>query len=169
MTTKQPLSEEPSTTTSLTSLPPLTPPSPPRFLTFSEMVELDAQQQQEQPKTRRLTDLFDGVLGDQTLLVSDYQRHPEKYGEEVRGLLEHLMQGSRSVEHLTTSERRLLNLATFDYFQAVPPKKEPPVTHGSNKAKPRAQVPHKTASKKEKPRPGLDVPVTELPAYWWLQ
>jgi hypothetical protein len=168
MTTKQPLSEEPSTTTSLTSLQPLVAPPPPCFPTFSELVEQDSQEQGK-PKTRRLADLFDGVLGDQTLLVSDYQRHPEKYGEEVRGLLEQLMQGSKSAEHLTTSERRLLNLATFDYFQAAPLKKEPPVTHGSNKAKPRTQAPRKAAPKREKPRPGIDVPVTELPAYWWLQ
>lgn len=168
MTTKQPLSEEPLTTTSPTSLPPLTPPPPPRFPTFSELVDLD-NQEQETPRTGRLADLFDGVLGDQTLLVSDYQQHPEKYGEEVRGLLEQLMQGSKSVEHLTTSERRLLNLATFDYFQEAPLRKEAPVTHGSNKAKPRAQAQRKVAVKREKPRPGIDVPVTELPAYWWLQ
>lgn len=167
MTTKQPLSEEQLTTTSLTSLPPLKAPPPPCFPTFSELVELD-KQEQEQPR-RRLADLFDGVLGDQTLLVSDYQKYPEKYGEEVRGLLEQLMQGSKSAEHLTTSDRRLLNLATFDYFQTPPLKKEPPVTHGSNKAKPRAQAPRKVAPQREKPRPGIDVPVTELPAYWWLQ
>jgi hypothetical protein len=168
MTTKQPLSEEPSTTTNLTSLQPPVAPPPPQFPTFSELVELEAQEQAT-PKMRRLTDLFDGTLGDPTLLVSDYQRNPEKYGDEVKGLLEQLMQGSKSVERLTTSERRLLNLATFDYFQAPPLKKEPPVTHGSNKGKPRPQAPRKAAPKREKPRPGIDVPVTELPAYWWLQ
>lgn len=171
MTTKQPLSEEQLTTTELTSLPPLTAPSPPVFPTFTELVEMDLQEQAAPTKARRLSDLFD-LLKDQNLLLSDYQRYPEKYGEEVHELLGQLMQGSKSAERLTPSDRRLLNIATFDYFQSVPPKKPKPVTNGSRKAPVVAEAKPTKAWLKadnEKPRPGADVPVTELPAYWWLQ
>lgn len=169
MNTKQPSVESLSIITAPTSLPPLETPQPPSFPTFTELVEEDLAQQ-ETPRTKRLLDLFDGTLGDPTPLIVDYQKHPEKYGQEVHDLLEQLMQGSKSVEQLTKAERHLLNLATWDYYSAVPLKKDPPTTHGSNKARPkRPSRQRKVVPKRAKPRPGADVPVTELPAYWWLQ
>lgn len=165
MSTK-PSSEKPQlNTASLLSLKPLEAPTPPKFPTFKELVEED-KQDQLRPPLKKETDLFDGILGDLTLLVSDYQRHPEKYGIETHDLLEQLMHGSKSIEHLTTHERRLLNLATFDYYQSKPQKKD----HQKTQKPPerRAATPRKVP-KKERPRPGVDVPVTELPAYWWLQ
>lgn len=164
MNTKTQSEELQSSTSSLPSLKPLAAPTPPNFPTFAELVEEDRKAQLS-PQRKKETDLFDGILGDLTLLVSDYQRHPEKYGIETHDLLEQLMHGSKSIEHLTTHERRLLNLATFDYYQAVPPKKD--------KQKPTRAAPQRRSSahvkaKSEKPRPGIDVPETELPAYWWL-
>jgi len=165
MNTKPSSEELPSSIVNLPSLKPLEALTPPKFQTFDELVEEDRKEQLH-PQTRKEMDLFDGILGDPTLLVSDYQRHPEKYGAETHGLLEQLMQGSKSIERLTTHERRLLNLATFDYYQAVPPKKEVPKP---TKTPDRRAAKQREAPKKEKPRPGVDVPVTELPAYWWLQ
>lgn len=168
MTTKRSLPKTPSESTELTSLPKIEPPSPLKFPTFAELVELE----QNQPPTtgrRKMNDLFDGVLGDVTLLLADFQDHPEKYGKETHGLLEQLMSGSTSIEQLSASERRLLNLATFDYYQAVP-RKQPdhPARAAATPQLTRRQRRIKQKAERPRPRPGIDVPVTELPAYWWM-
>ena len=155
----------------LTKLPELQPQEAPRFPTFQELVDLDATTSKE-TESRRLSDLFDGTLGDQTRLVDDFQRHQEKYGEECHDLLQRLASGNLSVEQLSQNDRRLLNLATFDFHQAAPPKKAPTIKKPgtSMQAKPRRRTGlfNKARVQTQKPRPGIDVPVTELPAYWWL-
>lgn len=155
----------------LRKLPELQPPEAPRFPTFQELVDLDATTSMETGR-RRLSDLFDGTLGDQTRLVEDFQRSPEKYGEECQELLQRLASGKSSVDQLNDHDRRLLNLATFDYHQTPPPKKTPTIKKPgvSMEAKPRRRTGlfNKERAQTQKPRPGIDVPVTELPAYWWL-
>jgi hypothetical protein len=146
----------------LDPIPPLTPPA---FPTFSELVEADTLQTQQ--KSKRLTDLFDGTLGDLTLLVSDYQEHPDKYEASVKDLLEQLMHGSKLLEHLSSSDRLLLNIATLCYHQAAPPP--PARTANAPRRKLDKTSKARKNQKQQKPRPGTDVPVTELPAYWWLQ
>jgi hypothetical protein len=177
MTTKKRRKERSSTTQQttsqpgLTSLPEVPPLEAPQFPTFQELVDLDATSMKA-TGNRPLSDLFDGTLGDQTRLVEDFQRHPEKYGEESHDLLQRLASGSSSVDHLSPTDRRLLNLATFDFHQAVPPKKPPTpkksTTSMQNKPLQRTGRFNKPKVKIQKPRPGVDVPVTELPVYWWL-
>jgi hypothetical protein len=153
-------------------LPEVPPLEAPQFPTFQELVDLEATTTRE-TGSRRLSDLFDGTLGDQTRLVEDFQRNPEKYGEECHGLLRRLESGSSSVDHLSPEDRRLLNLATFDFHQTAPPKKPattPKKSPVSMQAKPRQRTGrfNKVRVETQKPRPGIDVPVTELPVYWWL-
>lgn len=157
MTTRSPSPPKPDC---LVGLPPIQPPMPPAFPAFEELVAEDAQRQP--PTAKKLSDLFDGTLGDLTLLVSDYQRSPEKYGEAEQALLEQLMHGSKSLGRLSSSERLILNMATLNYHQADRPQRvrKPDPPRKPTRAKPR---------KRQEPRPGLDVPVTELPAYWWLR
>lgn len=175
MPTEKPSSATNSTAQSLErlpSIPNLLPPEPPQFPSFKELVELDRAEQLQPQKTRRLSDLFDGTLGDPTLLVADFQRHPEKYGEESQEFLGQLASGTKSIKHLTSHERHLLNLATFDYYQTPTPK--PKVTTAQRAAtkltgKPTRRKRIRRKVQKPKPRPGVDVPVTELPVYWWMQ
>ena len=154
----------------LTCLPEIQPPIFPEFPTFQELVKQHEESSSE-TVSRRLSDLFDGTLGDQTRLVEDFQKYPEKYGEECRELLQRLESGSASVKHLNPNDRRLLNLATLDYHQSVPPKKSPtPENSTAKESRPVQRVQRVKRQKPpiERPRPGLDVPVTELPVYWWL-
>lgn len=164
------------------SLPVIEPPSPLRFPTFKELVESDANQSQTLvTPPRRMNDLFDGILGTLDPLLADYQANPTKYGEETHPLLERLTHGMNSLERLTESERRLLNLATLDFYSATKPKVEEPRRPALELPKDGAEIDgegaedeyektaHQDAKKPEAPVPGVDVPATELPAYWWLQ
>ena len=164
------------------SLPVIAPPSPLRFPTFQELVEADANPSPTSgtPKPK-LNDLFDGILGTLDPLLADYQANPTKYGEETHQLLEQLIHGSSSLERLTTNERRLLNLATLDFYSATKPKAEAPRLPALEAPEEEAdgeaeddhdeheKNAHQDTKKPEAPVPGVDVPVTELPAYWWLQ
>lgn len=176
MSTKQSSQHTPSETMAPLSLPAIEPPSPPQFPTFQQLVELDRESLQRTlaAPPRRLNDLFDGILGDLAPLLADYQTNPEKYGEETHELLEQLTHGSKLLEQLSANERVLLNRATFDFYQAVPPKKPVPLVKQAEAKDPAdelegAESEGADAEKPEAPVPGVDVPVTELPAYWWLQ
>lgn len=182
MSTKPNSPPKPFESMELLSLPKIEPPSPPVFPTFQQLVEEDlVSLSSSLVPTRKLNDLFDGMLGTLDPLLADYQANPEKYGVETHALLEQLMHGSKSLEQLSTTERRLLNLATLDFYAVVQPKVEPPRPvareMAEEDAEPDAGAEHdeeeKSASadtkKPEAPIPGVDVPVTELPAYWWLQ
>ena len=163
MTTKLSPTEDLSLTR-LDPLPELEPPAPLKFPTFQEVVDLEIQQQQMGTESRRLLDLFDGTLSDQTPLIDDFQRHPEKYGEETHELLGLLASGNKSVGHLTPHERRLLNLATLDFHQG-PTQPKVPIPA-------RQKATQKPARMKNAPRPRSrinSVPDTQLPAFWWRQ
>lgn len=176
MTTK--LSLPPDTSQILpVKLDPILPPDPPRFPTFSELVELDASTPIEMTR-RGSTDLFDGFLGDVTPLLSDFQENPERYGEETHALLEQLMSGNTSIERLSATEKRLLSLATYDFFQSKPVKnREKQASKKQASAKPGRVYKAKTLnqlrresnkSNKLGSERRRSVPETELPAYWWL-
>jgi hypothetical protein len=169
MTTRKRTSKSKPEGTSLEELPALSPPQPPTFPSFKELVELDTTEQLQPQKSRRLLDLFDGTLGDLTPLLEDFRRSPEKYGNESQSLLEQLESGNKSVGQLNSHERRLLNLATFDYHQAPSPKRPNPVQRAAaSSAGTTTRKQRLKHRKTEKPRPGVDIPVTELPAYWWM-
>lgn len=179
MNTKKSSPHAPSETMELRSLPAIEPLSPPQFPTFQQLVEASTESQPVTGSSRKLNDLFDGMLGTLAPLLADYQETPEKYGEETRPLLERLTHGMTSLEQLSTTERMLLNRATFDYYQAPPPKVEPPKLQLSDEKTELEKLAEfeeefeveddvTTETKGPGPVPGVDVPVTELPAYWWL-
>lgn len=179
MSTKQKWQHAPSEITELPSLPPLEPLSPPTFPTFQQQVEADLASQQAPPAPRKMNDLFDGILGTLDPLLADFQASPEKYGEETHELLSQLILGSKSLEQLSPTERRLLNLATFDFYQTPKPKPPAPLVKeaaaDTEENEPEDELDEEAeerqAAKNEEgqgPIPGVDVPVTELPAYWWL-
>ncbi len=166
------------------SLPKIEPLSPLRFPTFQELVEADlatSRSPTSATPSKKLNDLFDGTLGTLDPLLADYQTTPEKYGVETHALLEQLIHGTKSLEQLSTTERRLLNLATLDFHSAYKPKPEQPRLPPHQLAEEEAdadtedreyeeeKTAHADTKKPEAPVPGVDVPATELPAYWWLQ
>lgn len=175
MNTKPKWPREQSEITELPSLPAIEPLSPPAFPTFQQLVEAD-RVSPPAVSSKKLNDLFDGILGTLDPLLTDYQASPEKYGEETHELLEQLTLGSKSLEQLSTNERRLLNLATFDFYQT--PKPAPPLVkeavakvvdeEPTEDFDEEAELRESAHEKGRGPVPGLDVPVTELPAYWWL-
>ena len=181
MSTKQKWQHEPSEITALPSPPKIEPLSPPTFPTFQQLVEAERVSQQSTSSIpKKMNDLFDGILGTLEPLLADFQASPEKYGEETHELLGQLILGSKSLEQLSANERRLLNLATFDFYQAPKPKPSEPLVKEAAAEDEEDEDPidefdeeaeGRWASKNEKgrgPIPGVDVPVTELPAYWWL-
>lgn len=170
-------------TTELLSLPKIEPLSPLRFPTFQELLEkeLESLSQISRTPSKPTNDLFAGMLGTLEPLLDDYQAHPEKYDSIAGALLEQLIHGMKSLEQLTTTERQLLNLATLDFFSPVKPKAEPPRLQPAESTEEEADPDYDEeqdeeekrasadAKKPEAPVPGVDIPVTELPAYWWLQ
>lgn len=183
MNTKLSSPPKPFETMELLSLPKLEPPSPLRFPTFQEIVESELANLSPTLPTppTKTNDLFGGMLGTLDPLLADYQATPEKYDVATHALLEQLIHGIKSLEQLSTTERALLNIATLDFFSAVKPKAEPPrllpaesveeeADPGGEEEQPEYEkYAHTDAKKPEAPVPGVDVPMTELPAYWWLQ
>lgn len=180
MSTKPKWPHEQSEITALPFPPKIEPLSPLTFPTFQQLVEVD---RASLPATlsappRKLNDLFDGILGTLDPLLADFQASPEKYGEETHALLEQLILGSKSLEQLSENERRLLNLATFDFYQTPKPTPAAPLVKEAAAEDDEElvdeldeEVEERRAAKNDRgqgPVPGVDVPVTELPAYWWL-
>lgn len=119
------------------------------------------------PEQKPSLGLFESLLNNPAILYEDFLKDPTKYDPALEKLLMELATGNKQVRTLLPADRMLLDVATLEYAQAPRPK--PP-------AKPAAQAPTTdddvveewTSTKEQKPRPGIDVPVTELPAYWWL-
>ena len=164
MPTKKPSLKEFSPDISLPflgPLEPLAPPSPPTFPRFEDLVREETERQAT-TKTKPLMDLVSAYLPDPSPLLEDFQKNPKRYGVETHELLGQLMQGSKSVEHLSPNERTLLNRATFDYFQTAPAK---PVERNVRSTKTAATA--QRTSRIRKPRPPRTAR-TELPDFWWL-
>lgn len=169
MTTNERSLSKLSIATAPKSLPPLEPPPPPHFPTLEEVVQLASEEVYQRP-ARRALGLFDGLLGDPTPMLEDFSRHPERYGAEGHDLLGRLLSGSTSLKQLSDEERRILDLATFDFMQNPQPQGQTKQAQALKPMTSSVETPKELRAKleKQKPRPGVDVPVTELPAYWWL-
>lgn len=150
------------------NLEPLAPLSPLSFPKFHELVNpktFEVARETGPAVSSQPQGLFNGLLRDDfTVLYQDATENPGKYDEQTLGLLMQLVQGATKVRELTESERRLLDKATIDFASYVPPKppprKEPPAPTRASSDKTPVSAP---------PIPGIDVPETDTPAYWWLQ
>lgn len=137
---------ESTDTTSLPSLEPLSFPS------FPSLVELA-----EETPVKMEKGMFETFLNDPAQIYQDALSDPAKYEAGVLELSSSLLQG-RKLKELTPEEMRLLDRATLSFVQV--PRTAPAPT------KPRPQP--KPVVVEEKPTPGVDVPMTELPAFWWV-
>lgn len=144
----------------LAPLPSLVPPSFPKFRELVNHSTFEVAP--EAVPEARPQGLFHGLLRDNyEALHRDAADNPDKYTGEARELLLQLVQKSKDVRKLTSAERSLLNRATLDFASYVSPRtvqKAPPAPARKKAERP---VP-------PPPRPGVDVPETDMPAYWWL-
>lgn len=131
-------------------------PGLPAFPTFEQLV-----QESQTPEQKRSPGLFESLLNNPAVLYEDFLKNPEKYDPALEKLLMELATGNKKLKGLSPEETTLLDRSTLDYAQATP---KPP----ARPSVPRPSIAESGAPKEEKPRPGIDVPVTELPAYWWV-
>lgn len=152
-------------------LPFLKPLSSPSFQKFPTLYELANETQQTQRP--REVGLFEGLLGNPAVLYEDVLKSPGKYDERVSQVLAELTSGSKNLSALSTEERGLLDQAVLDYSQVsrkpVTPTPRASVSSSTSKEKAPTRARKSRRTKAEEPRPGIDVPVTELPAFWWLR
>jgi hypothetical protein len=111
--------------------------------------------------------LFSALLKDHVeILATDALEGPDKYNPQAVELLNEMLDGKKSTKSLTDTERKILDQATLDFASYTPPKQVPtqPV-----RALPVRAVKAREDTEDADPTPGVDVPVTEAPAYWWLK
>lgn len=155
-----------STSNAFSAMMGLLPPQPPKFPKFAELVDpktFEVAEVSGEP-VRKETGLFYGLLGDDVrALHQDATENPDKYDDHTVGLLTQLVQGAKDVRALSRQERDLLDRATLSFASYVSPPKAPKVQR---------PVVEKTAAEEPMdalPTPGIDVPETNAPAYWWLR
>jgi hypothetical protein len=111
--------------------------------------------------------LFSALLKDHVeILATDAIEEPEKYNPEAVELLNEMLGGKKSPQSLTDSERRLLDQATLDFATYTPRKQAVPAP---SRALPARAAKETESTEDAEPIPGVDVPVTEAPAFWWLR
>ncbi len=142
-----------STPDSLAPLAPLKPKP------FPNLFELASEDRQSQKVVSRQRGLFEELLGRPEALFIDSLEFPEKYEEQTSRLLRSLVSGERRLEDVTAEEMALLDRATVDFASAPPPAK---------KVEQRRTAAPRREAAVAGPVAGEDVPLTELPPFWWL-
>lgn len=142
------------------------PLAAPKFPRFNDIVSPKTFEVASAPASaRRVTGLFDGVLGgNAAALYQDAIEHPEKYDEQAVGLLTELVQGAKKRVDLEETDIRLLDRATLDFASYVKPpaqRKQPTSMTKSAKSVEFTEGPD------EVPFDENDVP-DGTQAYWWL-
>ena len=154
-----------SLTESLEPLAPLLAPSFPKFHELVNPKTFEVAREVGPSVSSQPQGLFNGLLRDDfATLYQDATENPSKYDEQTVGLLMQLMQGAIKVRELTEAERRLLDKATIDFASYVSPKAAP-----KKVPPPPAQTSSDKTPVTAPPTPGIDVPETDTPAFWWLQ
>jgi hypothetical protein len=169
MSSNEPKLKESPSFTALSSLKPLSPPSFPNFPKFPTLKDCArlAGEEEQQRLERKPDGIYENILGNPALLYNDLLKNPDRYEDGVQELLSRLIMGAGTSE-LEEEERALLSRATLQYVSTDPPK--PPRPEGkstASKKPPRAKA-SEPSPRKKRPRPGKDVPVTEMRPFWWL-
>ena len=107
----------------MTNLIPLLPPQAPSFSSFL-ISTTPATLPSAKDETRG--GLFEALVGDPNVMLSDYLDHPEKYEAGVYDLLLDLTGGRRRYTDLTPDEKRLLEHAVLDFNETNKKPPEPP-------------------------------------------
>jgi hypothetical protein len=150
----------------------LKPLSVPRFPTFFELAS-----QTESPSKKRETGLFEGLLGDPTVLFNDLLDNPGKYEAGVDQVVQRLVSGQASLDDLNEQERQLLDRATLDFSQ--PRRSEEPL---SPKPAPRRDPaddlepeelgdelgPQEPGDEEDEERKPTTGPQGPMKAFWWV-
>jgi hypothetical protein len=141
-------------------------PKFPSFPTVAELLDQEhphplARLTSELPKRPPSYGLLQELLGGRLdVLISDAQRHPERYDVDTRELLELLGSNPAAFQKMNPTEQQMLNRAVIDYA-AFKPREKPPIPPKAQKAKP-VNV--------EEPEPPVEEegPGNVLSNYWWL-
>lgn len=158
-------SNDSSTQSSLTSLPTTRAYQFPKLNEIVDPVTMEVLLPSESPEPVQPQGLFNGLMrGHVEILAQDILDHPERYSPEALTLVQQILERQKSLETLAPSERSVLDRATLDFATFVPPS----VKHERKPPPPKPRVRTQVAAVEE-PVPGVDVPVTEMPAYWWLK
>lgn len=158
-------SERSLLTESLTSLPRVEAYRFPKLfdLVHPKTFELSNEETGSSSDPQRNVGLFEGLLRNQyEVLAQDAEDSPEKYDPKVLVLLREILEQKKSVKSLSDVDRALLDRATLDFATFIPPKKKETAPPPPTRPRVREVV-------SEDPIPGVDVPVTDVPAYWWLK
>jgi len=131
-------------------------PSPPSLPSFVELARLDST-----PPPPAGKGLFEALVGDTLPLYQDSVEHPDKFSSEGIALLAELAQGGKKVSELSPEDKRLLDLATIDFANALPKAKHLPLR--------RRAPPREKPTETSDPIRGVDTPEEAPTAYWWLK
>lgn len=122
----------------LLTLMQLQPLVPPRFPTLSELLRPPVVSKSSSPPSG----LFCSLVGVPEVMFDDLLRDPKKYEDGVAELLQEMIQGSKTIGSLSSSEMRLLDRATLDLNRSSSAKP-------SESSKPSTPEKPKTSSESE--------------------
>jgi hypothetical protein len=130
----------------------------PRAVSFPTVDEFLASSAPVPPK--RPNGLFETLLGSVELLYEDAHRHPTKYTDATRELIDRLAAGELTLPQLSDVERQSLDHATIDFASHAPTERRVPVA--------------KLQVSPAAPVEPMETPVEPAPpenpdAYWWLR
>lgn len=111
-----------------------------------------------------LQELLGGRL---EVLIADAERHPDRYDEDTKDLLEILAAGTKTIEKLNPTEQLLLNRAVIDYAAFKPRAKPKPPAPPKVKAA-EVVVPFDEEAAESEPENHQHDPGGPLSNYWWL-
>ncbi len=129
------------------------------FQPFPTLLELAKEELSSVKSPPSSKGLFEELLGSPEVLHQSATERPELYNEATRKLLIELVERRKKLPELSPEEKKLLNEATVEFAQAPRARPAPQRTTATAPVEAVAVA---------RPRMGEDIPVTEMPAFWWL-
>jgi hypothetical protein len=132
----------------------------------------------EAPPKDTAKGLFETYLGNLSALYEDAHRHPDKYEEDTRELIDRLMHQNKGTEGASPQEKEMLDKAVLDFLGSAPPQPEPSTPKEDVGAAEQSPVSLEeergvwAPPPEEIPSEGIpgagDVPAGATKPYWWL-